>query len=114
MTKRFAISKTLGGDAFGSVFEGIDHENGNKVAVKKISAGNKRSFFAEASLLRSCDSPFIVTIFEIYIDVRSKQYCLTMELCSGSIRNKVRRCSSFDLLNIAHDVLSALVYLHRR
>merc|ERR1712228_547781 len=100
--------------SFASVFEAFDVEKNEKIAVKHFPLESKQYFFAEAALLRSCDSPFIVTIFEIYIDAQSKHYCLAMELCGGSIRSKVGNCPSSDLLHIANDVLSALVYLHRR
>merc|ERR1712228_926579 len=100
--------------SFASVFEAFDVEKNEKIAVKHFPLESKQYFFAEAALLRSCDSPFIVTIFEIYIDAQSKHYCLAMKLCGGSIRSKVGNCPSSDLLHIANDVLSALVYLHRR
>mmetsp|Transcript_29158 Transcript_29158/g.21701 ORF Transcript_29158/g.21701 Transcript_29158/m.21701 type:complete len:80 (-) Transcript_29158:1226-1465(-) len=62
------MTKKLGNGAFGEVYEGIDNETGQTVAIKSVNKNyilkinKKRHVMREKNILNSMDHPFIIKL----------------------------------------------------
>lgn len=61
----------LGEGAFGTVFEGVEKDSGERRAIKRIQKSkiiNKRRFYNEIEVLKVVDHPNIIRLYDIYQD----------------------------------------------
>jgi len=106
----------LGSGHFGDVYRGLWND-ATEVALKHMRlAGHYQELEREASMLQSLNHPNIVRFFGVYID-QAGEYYLVMEYISrGSLdlllQREKKKISEIDLLFMAKDAVSGLLYLH--
>lgn len=95
-TERFAVLRRLGAGGMGEVFEALDRERGERVALKtlrRLDAGLLYRLKAEFRALQSMHHPNLISLGEL-IEARG-QWFFTMELIDGVdfvsyVRSRVR------------------------
>eukprot|EP00892_Ulva_mutabilis_P000417 jgi/Ulvmu1/10376/UM061_0059.1 len=115
---RFDAGALIGKGSYGSVYEGVDTKNGNKIALKVIDLDELEDDISEVmqeiTALANCDCPQITKYYDSMLLPDSSKLVIAMELMS---------CSGADLLELApwpeagiayamKQVLQALDYLH--
>lgn len=110
----------LGSGGFSQVFLGVWQKK--RVAIKKINASPDSrqtwgQFKNEAELQGTLSHPNIIMLLAVYIDASS--YCMVQEYAErGSLRtlltNTNHSLKFISLWWIAHDIASALAYLHEK
>mmetsp|Transcript_22838 Transcript_22838/g.36469 ORF Transcript_22838/g.36469 Transcript_22838/m.36469 type:complete len:300 (-) Transcript_22838:31-930(-) len=111
---RYHSFEKIGRGGFGDVFKAKDRGRKDEwVAIKKIHRAHSSMIQKELALMKKCDSPFVVKLYEEYEDAKDKCTCLVLEYCSGgSIENLAGRCSEKQVITITFEVSCGLKYLH--
>lgn len=120
--QRFAIEHEIDSGAFGTVYRGIDTQNGETVAIKllkrEIVANNPdiiERFAREAEALRRLNHPNIVKVLATITE--GEDHYLVMEFVSGgSLRDLLQNGGPLpitQILEIALDLSDALTRAHR-
>src|SRR3954454_3502190 len=100
---RFEVLRPLGGGAGGLVYEAVDRERGQRVAIKTLhamDAGSLLQLKAEFRALQDIEHPNLLRLDELVRD--GDTWFLTMELVEGTAFHSwvtgddVRRASSSD------------------
>lgn len=108
------ITKILGKGNFGTTF--LATNNQKQLALKKIKCHDTRSkeiANAEASLMLTFNSKYIVAIQEIF--TVNKNLYIGMNYCnSGTVQDLIKsnRIKEFGKIRIIQDVTLAITYLH--
>ncbi|KRX08642.1 Protein kinase-like domain [Pseudocohnilembus persalinus] len=121
IASEYKFGEMLGEGAFGSV-RIVKHRTANVIrAMKAIKKKNiidqdQQKMFSEVSILRECDHPNIIKLYELYQD--DEYYYLLTEYCQGGeLFDKIKAMNSFDERKAADyikQLLSAMVYCHSK
>eukprot|EP01084_Bolivina_argentea_P031054 57495_1 len=102
----------LGRGGFGAVYKAQSKCN-NVVAIKKVPNDEYKSIKTETSLLRQCDSQYVIKLIDEFFE--DKCCWLVLEYCNGgSIEGKAGKCWGSTLKQIIKDVSNGLKYLHSK
>ena len=124
LAQRFRIVRSIGSGGMGDVYEALDLELGERVALKTLRAGLARSarsierFKQELRLARRVVHPHVCRVLELgrHDDADAAHYFLTMELLSGEPLSerlqRARRLPVSDVLRIAEDLCAGLHAIH--
>lgn len=117
----YSLGAVLGKGGFGTVYSGLDIENGDFVAVKqinlqKIPKDQLNSIMQEIDLLKNLNHANIVKYIKY---VKTKEYlCIVLEYVeNGSLANIVKKFGKFPESLVCvyiTQVLEGLVYLHEQ
>jgi hypothetical protein len=121
---RFSIVRPLGAGGMGEVFEAIDQELGERLALKTIHSSLAQHdsrvdrFKQEVRLARQVRHPNVCRVLEFgrHEGALGPCYFLTMELLSGEpLSERLRRAGRLpvdDVLRIADDLVAGLSAIH--
>ncbi|HEY5937441.1 MAG TPA: serine/threonine-protein kinase [Kofleriaceae bacterium] len=118
-TARFSVEREIGHGGMGRVYEGVQRESGERIAIKVLDpglAGDPVRFQAEATILEQLDHPAIVHYVAHGLTGDGRAY-LAMEWLEGeTLAERLRRSrlSIAECVAVAQRVASALTYLHER
>ena len=118
----FTITTYIGKGAFGSVYKAIHKESKKEYAIKIISntftqSINYHNIQQEISLMKLCESPYIIKYYGSYYSRKSNSLWLILEYCiSGSIIDLMnamsRTLNEMELASIIEMVLYGLIKIH--
>ena len=118
----FTIKSYIGKGAFGSVYKAIHNTTNQEYAIKIISNNfssslNYESIQQEISLMKLCESPYIVKYYGSYYSRKSNSLWLILEYCtSGSAIDLMsamgRTLKESELASIIEMVLYGLKIIH--
>ena len=119
---KYKIVKLLGDGTYSKVYEGINIQTKQKVAIKKLK--NKMSPWEEYSLhneirfLRQMSNKNIIKLIEVFRDL-NKDICYVFELCDCNLYEFIEKHSKHKtfiaeekIRNIIYQITCALNYLH--
>jgi len=110
------LGNSLGGGAFGEVFEG-EWQGVVKVAVKKLhNREGLEEFLMEAKLLKSLRHPNVVSLFGIFMSPEKQPYIVTELMVLGNLRSLLAKqgpnvITLPHLLRAAKDTAAGMLYL---
>lgn len=114
LSGRFKLSHIIGQGGFSEVWKATDMENDTDVAVKvlhKQDAEGIRLCHAEFKKTYTLTHPNIVA--PIYFDIRENMPFLVMPFIdNGSCSEKIGKLNNAELVQLIHQISSALNYLH--
>ena len=120
----FTIISFIGKGAFGSVYKALHNSSNQEYAIKIISYNfssphlvNYQSIQQEISLMKLCESPFVVKYYGSYYSRKSNSLWLILEYCSsGSAIDLMsamgRTLQEIELASIIEMVLNGLIVIH--
>ena len=115
--KLYKILQKVGQGNYGSVYKIQKIETGEIMAAKicKIESNNSESFKREISMLRQCDSPYILRYYGSYI--KKNIIWIVLEFCEGGSLSDIMRISNQfytekEIASIIKMVLKGLQFLH--
>lgn len=118
---RYALGAVLGEGAMAQVFEGVDQQTGQVVAIKVVHPHVRQTpmnvvrFQREAQILRQVAHPGLVTVLDAGEDEESRTLFLVMERLFGETLEALllaRRTPRRDVLEILRATLSPLGAAH--
>eukprot|EP00829_Urostomides_striatus_P014491 TRINITY_DN4306_c0_g1_i3.p1 TRINITY_DN4306_c0_g1~~TRINITY_DN4306_c0_g1_i3.p1 ORF type:complete len:484 (-),score=139.28 TRINITY_DN4306_c0_g1_i3:11-1462(-) len=117
----YTLKKKLGSGAFGTVYEAVHKQSGDRRAVKfvdksAVSPEEEQKLFREIEILKQLDHPHIVKLYEFYSDSKF-YYMITDLLEKGELFDEIQRRKGFSeelAADIMSQLLSAVVYCHAR
>lgn len=116
---RIKINKLLARGGMGDVYQGTDTLLGRPVAIKilspsiRMSQARRQAFLNEAKLLSSLHHPNICQVYDFFED--DSKNVLVMELIKGqTLRNKITNLNNKQSLDVAIQIIRALVAAHER
>ena len=121
MTDHYVKVKLLGTGSFGKVFEVKNKITNNVYACKELAKRKIKSiekFNTEITIMKKCDHPNIIKLYEIYEDDRHidliMEECLGGELFDRIIEHidKKQMYSEKEAANIFKQLMSAIAYCH--
>eukprot|EP01083_Nonionella_stella_P061430 160074_1 len=68
----------LGRGAFGDVYKGKDQSN-HYVAIKRVSYDDYKSIQQEVSVLKQCNSKYVIKLLNVHNDFASKRCWIILE-----------------------------------
>ncbi|EFJ43215.1 hypothetical protein VOLCADRAFT_66196 [Volvox carteri f. nagariensis] len=117
-SERYERRHCIGRGSFGDVYEGVDTETGNPVAIKVIDLENVeddiQDIHKEIQALAGCKCKNITEYYGSVAPPGTAELCIIMELMACSVSDLVQHgpldepCIAY----ILSQVLNALVYLH--
>ena len=118
----FIITTYIGKGAFGSVYKAIHKESKKEYAIKIISYNfnesiNYQNIQQEISLMKLCESPYIIKYYGSYYSRKTNSLWLILEYClSGSVIDLMnamsRTLNEIELASIIEMVLYGLKKIH--
>ncbi len=119
---RFSLLDLIGSGGVAQVFKAKDNESGEVVAIKllEVRAFDKHHdtarFIAEAKVMAELEHPRVARVFGV--GKEQGYYWFAMEyLPGGTLRELVKAqgpCEPLQALNLVHDILDGLVFVHER
>jgi serine/threonine-protein kinase len=118
---RYALHRQIGAGGMGRVFEAVDRQTGERVAVKLMFARKEAEpkallrFQQEGALLLGMSHPNIVRVYGSFVEEHAS--CIAMELLEGSTLAEVLREGPLPLeraKSLILQILSALEAAHER
>lgn len=118
---RYTIERVLGMGRFAVTYLAIDHESGDRVAIKTLNDSAKvrsdlakvrQVFWDEAMQLKGCDHPHVVKVDRLF--EADGAPCVVMEYVAGSDLQELGRLSVEDALSYVQQIGSALDYIHAK
>ncbi|MFA6037155.1 MAG: protein kinase [Legionellales bacterium] len=113
----FIMSKLIGSGTFGCVYYATHNENLGIVAVKILHTVNKKAFLYEVAIHKKLNHPHILGLKAI-VDEGDHQCIITEYMEGGSLFDFLKKnpdpkkISMLWRVVIAHDIASAIYYLH--
>lgn len=112
----FTILQRIGTGSFGAVYKAMDTRTSQIVAVKVLDVASQ-SLASEISILRQCDSDYIVRYIGDYHTPAA--YWIVMEYCGvGSLRDIIDICqrtlNEDEIAVVMKSALLALDYFHKK
>jgi serine/threonine protein kinase len=121
LADRFEIGPLIGGGGMGDVFEGVDHREARRVAIKRLrpyvarDAQILQRFSREGAVLRAASHPNIVGVLAVVDDPAGP--CIVMEHVPGGtledLLHREPRLPIERVLALALDLSDALARAHR-
>ncbi|MGW6445783.1 serine/threonine-protein kinase [Lentzea sp. NPDC055074] len=114
------LTRVLGSGGFATVYEGVQQQFGRRVAVKVFRASardrhTRAQFEAECKSVGKVSKLDVVTVYSHgFVPVTAQPY-LVMELCQGSLRDRVVRSGPLppaEAAEIGHLIAATLAELH--
>lgn len=111
----------IGRGSSGVVYLGYHHQTRDKVAIKRVDINNladkMTKIWNEIHIMKEMDHPNVVTLYDVYIDIKNEYLYLIMEYCEGSDLSDYIQDYLLDLGQI-HQFISqlrdGLFYLHQK
>eukprot|EP01084_Bolivina_argentea_P310030 536356_1 len=99
---------------FGKVYKAKNKSN-KEIVIKKIPLTEYKMIQRELSLLKECNSKYVVKLLNSHRIETEKEFWIVLEYCSGgSIETIAGKCDENQLCKIIKDVLNGLKYLHSK
>jgi len=112
----FDLVESIGEGNYGKVYRALLKDNGLEVAIKKIQIDSELcDIIKEISIMRQCESPFVVRYFGSYF--ADSSLWIVMEYCGGGsvsdlLHLRKNTLSEDEIVVILRDTLKGLEYLH--
>ena len=111
--ERYEVLRRIGSGGFADVFEALDRETGERVALKVLREGAAMPARAarEIEAASALDHPGIVALYDFFTDGR--RACLVCELVDGDPLDQLRgEFGDADAVAVAAELLEALGFAH--
>jgi serine/threonine protein kinase len=117
----YELRKLVGRGGMADVYESVDLENRQEVAVKVFKREDEemlQRFIREARLMRSLHNPHLVPVIDsgtCQLDGMTCYYIVMPFLSGGTLRSRIRRRGGLPLEEVCgdlRDIASALDYIH--